>query len=147
MPRKIIFLDIDGVLNTIRTAIMEPEGLANSLEPDNIEVLNEIVRETGAAIVISSSWRLDCSLAELREGFAAAGAVIDIIDMTPDLDGAPRGHEVAAWIAAQPEPLSHYVILDDDHDMPDHPGKLVKISAWTGLHDDHVPRVLALLEG
>ena len=58
---KIIFLDIDGVLNTY-----------NSMDrfcPKAVSCLNEFVQESGAKVVISSSWRLSWKIEEMREYF------------------------------------------------------------------------------
>ena len=146
MPLKVIFLDIDGVMNTYYTAIVvTSEALADSLEPENVAVLSELVRRTGAVIVVSSAWRQTHSLAELRDGFAAAGCVMTIHDTTPSLEGQSRGREIQAWIDAQPEPPTRYVILDDEHDMPEHPGKLIKTHPEDGLCERHVRRALGLL--
>lgn len=146
MPLKVIFLDIDGVMNTYYTAIVvTSEALADSLEPENVAVLSELVRRTGAVIVVSSAWRQTHSLAELRDGFAAAGCVMTIHDTTPSLEGQSRGREIQAWIDAQPEPPTRYVILDDEHDMPEHPGKLIKTKPRDGLCKRHLRRALGLL--
>lgn len=146
MPLKVIFLDIDGVMNTYYTAIVaESDTLAASLEPANVAVLNELVRRTGAIIVVSSAWRRTHSLAELCEGFAIAGCVVTIHDTTPSLEGQSRGREIQAWIVAQPEPPTRYVILDDEHDMPEHPGKLIKTNPGDGLCKRHLRRALGLL--
>lgn len=146
MALKVIFLDIDGVMNTYYTAIVTaPDTLAASLEPANVAVLNDLVRRTGAVIVVSSAWRQTHSLTELREGFAIAGCIMTIHDTTPSLEGQSRGREIQAWIVAQPEPPARYVILDDEHDMPEHPGKLIKTNPRDGLCKRHVRRALGLL--
>lgn len=85
------------------------------------------------------------SLAELREGFAAAGCMITILDTTPYLEGQSRGCEIQAWIAAQPEPPGRYIILGDEHDMPEHPGRLIKTSPRDGFCARHVLRAFGLL--
>jgi len=53
---KIIFLDIDGVLNVI------PQGrdkYGMIFHPEFVENLKYIIEQTNAKIVISSSWRID----------------------------------------------------------------------------------------
>ena len=49
---KIIFLDIDGVLNNYNTL-----GEGANWEPDLVKILNRIIKETKAKIVLSSTWR------------------------------------------------------------------------------------------
>jgi hypothetical protein len=142
---KLIFLDIDGVMNNLGTSTDHRRGFAAWLDPDNVAVLNQIIAATGARVVVSSSWRLGVSFAELCEGFAAAGCIAEIVGVTPDIDGPRRGREIEAWLAAQPEQPARYVILDDDFDMPELPGKLVKTSRINGLCTRELPQVLALL--
>lgn len=61
-PQKIIFLDIDGVLNSmelfdkLEERDMEP-FMGIDVDEDNLEQLRYIVERTGAQIVLSSSWR------------------------------------------------------------------------------------------
>lgn len=47
---KIIFLDVDGVINTNRNHFTKLDEIA-------LEYLKIIIESTGAKIVISSSWR------------------------------------------------------------------------------------------
>ena len=57
---KLIFLDYDGVMNTpkyIRDNIERYHR--DPIDTPHVEILNEIVEETGALIVLSTSWRLD----------------------------------------------------------------------------------------
>ena len=54
---KVIFLDIDGVLNSSKTVDRNfdyPE-----LDPRNLAVLQEIVSKTDAVLVLISSWKDD----------------------------------------------------------------------------------------
>ena len=68
--KKIIFLDIDGVLNSGRWFAKtggEPDadGYGVSFDPAAVDCLGRIISETGAEIVISSSWKW---LASIRCG-------------------------------------------------------------------------------
>ena len=60
---KVIFLDIDGVLNYMdfwykRRLEFEKTGkFGPSFDEEKIKILSEIVSETGAKIVLSSTWR------------------------------------------------------------------------------------------
>ena len=53
---KIIFLDFDGVIST-------PECRWN-LDPEKIALLEELIKETDAKIVVSSSWSVGSKTAE-----------------------------------------------------------------------------------
>ena len=48
MKMKVIFLDIDGVLNT---------NSDREISNDKLKLLSELVSKTGADVVLSSSWR------------------------------------------------------------------------------------------
>ena len=120
---KVIFLDIDGVLNheqhykwlmeTDEPTLMQRTYPYTEFNPKSCQLLNEIIKETDAKIVVSSSWRLD-GLAKLNKLFRFFG-LPNAIDVTPCLNTA-RGIEIGAWLAAHPE-VTNYVILDDDEDM------------------------------
>src|ERR1700751_244326 len=80
--RRVIFLDIDGVLAPIRR--WDRYG---DLEPGCIEVLNEIVARAQADVVVSSTWRYGKTVIELQEILEAAGFIGRVVDKTPV--GAP----------------------------------------------------------
>lgn len=150
MSSPIVFLDIDGVLNSrqwlTRERVDDPfRPYDDELDPDAIRRLNRLCHETGARIVISSTWRLgyhDCE--SLLLGFAKHRMTAPIVGMTPDLCGRPRGEEIAAWIGDN-SPDSPFVILDDDSDMGELAIRLIKTSFETGLTDADVERAICLL--
>lgn len=145
MPRKVIFLDIDGVMNSVGLRVQDPRGLVDFLEPGPVATLNTIIAITGAAVVVSSTWRLTTPFPELVASFAAAGCTAQIVDITPEIDARQRGLEVAAWLAQQSRPPERFVVLDDDFDMPAFPDRLVRTRKFFGLGDRELPAVLALL--
>lgn len=145
MPRKVIFLDIDGVMNSFSTRPQDPQGLLDFLDPANIGVLNAVVAASGAVVVVTSTWRLTMPFAELQATFASAGCVAEIVDVTPDIDAPRREVEVEAWLAAQAEAPARFVVIDDDFEMPAFPEKLVRTRKLHGLCAGDMPAVLALL--
>ena len=145
MPRKVIFLDIDGVMNSVSLRVQDPRGLVDFLEPGCVATLNTIVAATGAVVIISSTWRLTTPFPELLASFAAAGCTAQIVDITPDIDARQRHLEVAAWLAQQAEPPHRFVVIDDDFDMPDFPDRLVRTRKHFGLGARELPAVLQLL--
>ena len=52
---KIVFLDFDGVLNSEQS--VRELGTRYRFAPNNVAALNEVLRQTDAFLVISSSWR------------------------------------------------------------------------------------------
>src|SRR5258705_6520050 len=78
MTRRVVFLDIDGVLAPIRR--WDRYG---DLEPACIQVLNEIVASARADVVVSSTWRHGRTVAELQVMLEAEGFTGRIVDKTP----------------------------------------------------------------
>jgi len=133
---KIIFLDIDGVLNnqifyTERSqGERNPDGvktLGGDIDERCVALLNHLIEQTGAKVVISSTWR-HSGIEYCREHLEAKGFKGEIIDVTPGLrhEGCVRGNEIHHWINKNAEMLcgsrvgadfKEYVIFDDDGDM------------------------------
>lgn len=123
---KVIFLDIDGVLNhekhyewllgTDEPTLLQRVYPYSEINPKSCQFLNDIIKETGAKIVVSSSWRLDGEN-RLNSLFKHFG-LPRIYSTTPCLNTA-RGIEIDAWLGSHPE-VDTYVILDDDEDMNEH---------------------------
>lgn len=104
---KIIFLDIDGVLNCETTK--ERHCGCIGIEPAKVELFNKILEKTGAMVVLSSTWRLDAqSRAEVKK-------YVDYFDITPEIEGKSRGKEIESWI--EKHNVDKYAIIDDDDDM------------------------------
>src|SRR3954454_18061920 len=54
---NVIFLDIDGVLNSDATP--NPRKFPYIVDPDLLAIFKDLVSRTGATVVLSSSWRTD----------------------------------------------------------------------------------------
>ena len=139
MTRRVIFLDIDGVLAPIRR--WDRYG---DLNPACIQVLNEIMARAGADVVVSSTWRHGKTTPELQELLEAQGFTGCVLDKTPTCaSGADRGEEIAAWLAEHA--VSGYVIIDDHVDMGELCTHLVQTHPAHGLQPGDVPRAIAML--
>ncbi len=139
MARRVIFLDIDGVLAPIRR--WDRYG---DLDPACIQVLNEIAARGGADVVVSSTWRYGKTVAELQEMLSAAGFTGRVLDKTPEATpGAQRGEEIAAWLAAHA--VGGYVIIDDHVDMGGLRAHLVLTHPARGLQPGDAPRAIETL--
>ena len=114
---KILFLDIDGVVNCETTA--QRHRGAIGVDPYMAFLVARIVERTGCKIVLSSSWRYYPDACD-----EVTRCVMPFFDTTPKmplLGGAERkerGHEIKAWLDAHPE-VERYAILDDNSDMLD----------------------------
>ena len=134
-----IFLDIDGVLAPIRQ--WDRYG---DLDPACIRVLNEIVAQGAADVVVSSSLRYGRTVADLQAMLDAGGFTGRVIDKTPSgLQGAERGDEIAAWLAEHA--VDGYVIIDDHLDMGALRPHLVQTHPAHGLQPADAPPAIATL--
>ena len=147
---KIIFLDIDGVLNCqdayLAGQCQYVEWTWEDGRKDHFQrfcswsrsLLNRLIRETGAKIVISSTWRLS-GLEFMRKVWKLEEMEGDIIGITPSLraDGIriPRGMEIDYFLEnglgfrhinwdeqtqreyMEKSGVENYIIIDDDSDM------------------------------
>jgi len=107
---KVIFPDIDGVLNTRKT--VERWGGGIGIDEILAQRFSRLQHATGTGVVLSSTWRLSRNWkANMRRN-----GVIGIIDRTPDLRDQSRGEEIQAWLDAHPR-VQVYAILDDARDF------------------------------
>lgn len=134
MKPKYLFLDIDGVLNYDdwfkSTGHINNENILDvwisMIDPKCVERVNKILEETGAKLIVSSSWR---DMSYLKEIFSRVGLPTEF-DVTPhaynlysneehDEDSTLfwRGSEIKYWLEQHED--GTYVILDDDSDMLD----------------------------
>ncbi len=129
---KVIFLDIDGVLNSTQTAedwhLKTGKGgyggffeETDIVTDDNVrwgqslvDNLKKIVDATGARIVISSTWRKHFTCPKFKDMLAIYGW-----DGAPIYDRTPimriRGQEVKWWVDKHKPEV--YVIIDDYDDF------------------------------
>jgi len=109
---KIIFLDIDGVLNTHKT--IHTFG-RDFIDDALVAVVAKIVNETQAKIVLSSTWRLDAQDKLLVEQ-ALACRDLSIHDCTPQIQTpgswTERRIEIQAWLDNN-QHTTRFAILDD----------------------------------
>lgn len=118
---KVIFLDIDGVLNVISNG---RDAFGSLFHEHFVNNLKSIINETGAKIVISSTWRFS-GLKVMKQMWKYRNLPGEVIDVTPhcaaydDINlcsGCERGAEIKEWLDRNML-VSSYVIIDDDNDM------------------------------
>lgn len=161
---KVIFLDIDGVLNSMDwfERIKEQTGY-NEINPSKVKLLKEIVDRTGADIVLSSTWKsLGSALPDgqthpmydyLKATLRKYG--MKITSHTPYCEH-DRPKEIKAWLDNYDDESSiRFVSLDDDfgREKYDIYGKwfgdcLVKTSFYEpdgGIRREHVELAVEIL--
>ena len=128
---KIIFLDIDGVLNNSlevdeHKQVYLGEDYQGLYSPRCVERLNKLIEATSAKIVLSSTWRIGLNLEQVQEIMDIMGISCEVIGITDYLVERYnfRGNEIYKWIKDNSKVYSidefdyrSFVILDDDTDM------------------------------
>lgn len=144
---KVLFLDIDGVLNSenwfayriycvknnmfnilmnfVDTNDRNIKQKLTMLDDRAIANLNRIIEETGCKVVLSSSWRSPNESENIFTQYLLKlkGFKYDFYDVTPRLwfedFSTRRGEEIQLWMNKESEKneIESYVILDDDSDM------------------------------
>lgn len=137
---KVIFLDFDGVLNSLQSFKMWEykkdqskwetemyagwkgsmrEYLAMEFCPICFSNMEELVRRNpDVKIVISSSWRQGETVESLKQILFPSKLISEaVIDVTESFSKI-RGEEIQKWLNEHPE-VTKYVIVDDDSEMLD----------------------------
>ena len=121
MSRRVIFLDIDGVLNSSDfddhcrgTYLIDP-ATEDLLDAEAIMTLRYIADKTDAEVVMSSSWR-EYPEAKWKAIMQLDFYGVQVVDSTPILPGSKqwdyRNQEIKAWLSEHPD-VTDYLILDD----------------------------------
>ena len=138
----IIFLDFDGVVNTIYYRFYNrdnqykfryansADGLVNNEQA--IQWLNELYNQFPFDIVVTSTWRTHCNYRKILYN-SGLNIWISILGHTPNISGAERGEEITQWIIDNNEQNTDIIILDDDEDMGIMKSSLVKCDPYLGF--------------
>lgn len=111
---KILFLDVDGVINSRRTAYAygryPHEPIDEAFDYVALRLIRKLCTVGDIKIILSSSWRVDGNI-----GLMAQSWDLPIIGKTPIM--GRRSDEVASWLCgADAASVTHYAIIDDDDD-------------------------------
>lgn len=117
---KVVFLDVDGVLNNSSSSDYE------FFDPKNIDMANTIVRESGAKICISSDWRIHDNIEDILYNEGVRGDVVGITCRAyysiDDL-ALSRAHEIDLWLKHDHECKlavpKHYARWPDGFETPE----------------------------
>ena len=144
---KVLFLDIDGVLNSdnwfayriycVKNNMVNI--LMNFVDTDDCNIkhkltmlddraianLNRIIEETGCKVVLSSLWRSPSESENIftQDLLKLKGFKYEFYDVTPRLwfsdFSTRRGEEINVWLDKESEKheIESFVILDDDSDI------------------------------
>lgn len=145
---KVLFLDIDGVLNSDTFYLNRPKEIKHlpyplsEFDPACVARLNRILDETKARLVISSSWRHGAFLNRI---LSKVGITAKMWDITPYGMGRPRGCEIRQFLNEHPD-IENYVILDDiDNMLPEQQSHFVLTKYYYGLTDEDAEKAINIL--
>ena len=154
MPKKIIFLDFDGVMDTeyydhllseADKPISDEYGLL--FDPECVKNLKYIIDSTGADIVISSTWKDFMSYQEILDMWKYRGLPGFVTDVTPSTENHKRGDEIDGWLK-ECHTECNYVIIDDldvsnfnEHQIP----RLLIVNPFNGLDEYTAKRAVMIL--
>ena len=125
---KTIFLDHDGVICLPpqmgsrhlkkskfnlqdSTQVLPIQYRLDDFDKGAVQILNQILKETGAEIVVTSTWRLLSTVDEMREYYAQQGIIKIPIGFTPNLHN--RTLEIETYLSENPN-ITNWVAVDDD---------------------------------
>ena len=151
MSMKVIFLDVDGVLNNQHTRTRTGEGWC-FVDDFLVARVRKIVDATGAVIVLSSTWRDEWNIEdeslngpdfnELRAKFNEFG--MDFFSRTGAWKMRGRGWEIMDWLERH-EAIESFVILDDWNDMGPVRDHLILTNPSLGLTEEDVQEAIKIL--
>ena len=131
---KVIFLDIDGVLNSDeyldKVKNSDIQGIERDIDVGKVKLLKRAIDETGSRVVLSSSWRYTRNARYLKELLANYEIRVDSTPYIQDI----RGLEIKKWLSEN-QGVEDFIILDDEiFDSFDEEliKKLVKVSNGNG---------------
>ena len=151
---KAIFLDIDGVLNNILHIVLLADKILGKeqylqlfracketpFDYRSCKLMQQLISETNAKVILSSTWRLGKYRTELIQKYAG----IKVDDKTPVLN-TKRGEEIKCYLKEHPE-ITHYVIIDDDLDFLDEQKKnLCHVDRNSGFSEKNYKKCLEIL--
>ncbi len=149
---KILFLDIDGVLNSERY-IRKCGRCGLLIDPTRLALVKMIVDATDAKIVLTTSWRehwdidvngCDSVGCEINDVFSEIG--LRIFDKTPSID-RNREKEIEEWLSYN-YPIDNFVVIDDCFlDSKTIRGHFVKTDNYSdGIDESNVEEAIKILK-
>lgn len=156
--KKILFLDIDGVLASV-DFLCRTAGKTGFIDKEKVALLNKL-KPYGVEVVISSSWGYN---EDTVKQLTACGLDLPIIGGTEHFhsDWMCRGNEIAKWLACTFGDYNvftgkassyagkdyEYVILDDDDDMlMCQKDNFICVDRYTALTEEHIDRAIDIFE-
>ncbi len=145
----IIFLDIDGVMNSesyYKTVNTKQKNFSR-FNPISANIISKLIKEFDIIIAISSLWRFAMKK-ELSHQLKSSGLVNHLHKdwSTPIIQPSHRGKEIKLWLDSHLD-ITNFLILDDDEDiLPEHSSRHIKTTLADGLQEEQYYKAREILE-
>lgn len=159
----VIFLDFDGVLNSIGTKDRvphphDPKKRVRGIDDFRVKLVSDLAKESGAKIVISSTWREYNTVPELRDLLVSRGfdPSIEFLGGTPIYGagmygwsslgggGGERGNEIDMWLHTNGRNRV-FLVLDDMWTRFVDTGQQVMTDEGTGFFQGNMKKARKIL--
>lgn len=151
---RVVFLDIDGVLNnsTTKANWPPPDGCLVGFDTLNVSAFNSFMTQAETLfgrmphIVVSSAWRCGRDLPMMAKILREACVLGEVFSMTPPPKfSGTRAMEIKEWLNNfKPTNLEGYVALDDIC-LPPVFDRAVHVDSKTGFTTKNIDKALKLL--
>ena len=146
---KIIFLDIDGVLNskTYYKTVDRTKKDWNRFNPLAVEMIKRLIEEFKSSIVISSTWRF-AFVKELKNELIKSGLVKYLHKdwKTPEAYPSHRGEEINLWLDNHPEAIDYVIIDDDENILEEQKNWFIRTDINEGMTEEHYYKVRQIFQ-
>lgn len=151
---KVLFLDVDGVLNSAERPAQCREGGIMGIDPVLTSRLVRVLLATGAKVVVSSAWRIcgidpgsrffDCLSAADPTGLVLGRIIGKTADGWARRDCDCRGDEIQLWLDSHKD-VTAFAIVDDDAGMGHLEDHCVRTSWAEGLTEELADKLIEKL--
>lgn len=150
VTRKLVFLDVDGVLHAVQGRDIFT----------NVPAFSRLIRATGAQVVLSSAWRLNERYmahlnAELMRnglkpvigttGVASRGGLFGLLGGVEASPAEERVQEIREWLELYGQPGDRWLVLDDLDMMVSFGEQLILTDPHMGLSESDANQAIQYL--
>ena len=136
MNTKIIFLDFDGVITTPKSKWQ--------IDQNKVNLITKICKETGAKIVVSSSWGVGKSIQDLRNITSFDQEFSNLIVGNIEHKYSLRGENIQEYI--DNNNIKNYIIIDDASDvLEEQLLRFIQTDTYFGISEREVEICIDLL--
>lgn len=160
---NVIFLDIDGVMNNQEDWLAKVDSETEEFRGHRMfcdgawQMLSQVCRETGAKVVLSSSWRMGLDIAPDGTLVSRGGPMsdklleyfskyeIELIGKTTNYYDH-RGRQIKEYVKNELKTDDNWIVLDDeDVDIRGYVDKslIFKTTFEKGLTDKHCKKIIS----